>query len=121
MDGKKITDTTSDAYAQIKKLYVEDGHYTDGEYLAVAMSSFYGSVGDRFKVTLSSGEVLKLIMADTKKDEHVNDDYSHITDGSVIEFVVDIETLNPQAVKEGSLDCLYRGSITKIEIMEEKQ
>ena len=107
MDGKKITDKTSKAYEQITKLHIEDGHYTDGEYLAVAMSSFYGSVGDRFRVTLSSGQVLKLIMSDTKKDDEVGDDYTH-SDGSLIEFIVDTETISPQVLLEGSLDCLYR-------------
>lgn len=119
MDGETITDVTSDAYSLINELFVEGGLYTDGEYLAVAMSSFYGSVGDKFRITLSSGQIIKVIMVDVKNDKHVDDNYSHKTDGSVVEFIVDTETLDEQILLTGSLDCIFKGSIKKIEIMEE--
>lgn len=118
MDGAKVTDKTSDAYKLISKLSIEDGHYRDGEYVAIALASFYGNVGDKFRITLSSGQVFYGIMVDTKQDIHVDENYSHITDGSVIEFVVDTKTLNPDILRLGSLDTIYRGSITSIERLE---
>lgn len=118
MDGAKITDETSDAYKLLSKLSIEDGHYRDGEYVAIALASFYGNVGDKFRITLSSGQVFYGIMADTKKDIHVDETYSHITDGSVIEFIVDTSTLNPDILRLGNLDSVYSGSIKSIERLE---
>ena len=118
MDGKKITDTTSDAYKVLSTLFIKDGIYTDGEYVAIALSSFYGDVGDKFRITLSSGQVFYGIMTDTKKDIHVDENYAHITDGSVIEFVVDTKTLDPDILRLGSLDKIYRGSIVSIEKLQ---
>lgn len=118
MDGKKIVDTTSPAYKLIQTLHVENGFYTDGEYIAIALSSFYGTVGDKFRITLSSGQVLYGIMADTKQDIHVDDNYAHIVDGSVIEFIVDTETMDPYVLALGSLDVIYSGSIESIERLE---
>lgn len=118
MDGRAITDKTSDAYKVISTLFIRDGIYTDGQYVAIALSSFYGDVGDKFRITLSSGQVFYGIMTDTKKDIHVDKNYAHITDGSVIEFVVDTRTLDPEILRLGSLDKIYRGSIESIERLE---
>ena len=118
MDGRKITDTTSASYKLLQTLYVENGLYTDGVYVAIAMSSFYGGVGDKFKITLSSGQIFYGIMTDTKQDRHVNENYEHKTDGSVIEFVVDTATLDQRVKESGSLDIIYHGKIEKIERLE---
>lgn len=115
MDGSSITDVTSSAYNQIQKMSIVNGLYVEDGYVGIALSSFYGNVGDKFRITLSEGQIFYAVMTDTKKDEDVDGNYAHKTDGSVIEFVVDIETLDDQARIEGSLDCIYEGSIVKIE------
>lgn len=110
-----ITDTSSPSYGLLQTLYVRDGLFTNGTYIAVAMASYYGEVGDKFRITLSSGQVFYAIMVDTKRDQDVDRCYAHKTDGSVIEFVVDTKTLDAQVKLTGSLDCIYKGSIKKIE------
>lgn len=112
-----ITDKTSDAYHQLSKMEVRNGLYFEGRYVGVAMSSFYGKVGDKFRITLSSGQVFYAVMTDTKKSEELSDEYTH-PDGSMIEFIVDTPTLPEQVLFDGSLDCIYTGSIEKIERME---
>ena len=60
-------------------LYDEDG------FIAVALGSYYGEIGDRFYFTLESGIVLPLVKGEEKADEDT--DYSgcyHTYDGSVI-------------------------------------
>ena len=67
-------------------LYDEEG------FIAVALGSFYGVIGDRYYFTLDSGVVLPLVKGEEKADEDT--DYSgcyHVNDGSVIEFVIDDE------------------------------
>lgn len=65
-------------------LYDEDG------FIAVALGSYFGVVGDRYYFTLDSGVVIPVVKAEYKADEHT--DYSgcyQIYDKSIIEFVVD--------------------------------
>lgn len=119
MDGAMITDTTSKAYEIISTLHVENGFYTDGEYIAVAMSNYYGQVGDRFKITLESGRVMKVIMADTKAPQHV-ENMCTSQDGSMLELIVDVssvEQLYPDVALYGDFDLLFTGSVTKVERM----
>lgn len=117
MDGSLITDETSSAYKQLQKMNVVDGLYYEGEFVAIAISSFYGNVGDKFRITLSSGQVFYAVMTDTKKSSEVDEKYTH-PDGSIIEFIVDTNTLPDQVILEGSLNCIYTGSIEKIERLE---
>lgn len=58
-------------------------------FLGVALGNYYGSVGDKFKITLEGGNVLHVIKADTKADKDTINKCSHKTDGSSIEFVID--------------------------------
>lgn len=117
MDGMCITDTSSDAYKQLQKMYInENGIYEEnGGYVAIAMNDFYGDVGDKFLITLSSGQQFKAVMTDIKADQDVGSDYAHASDGSLIEFVVDTASLYNEARVLGSLDCIYEGSIVKVE------
>lgn len=64
-------------------MYDEDG------FIAVALGSHYGEIGDRFYFTLDSGIVLPLVKGEEKAD--VDTDSTgcyHMIDGSVIEFVI---------------------------------
>lgn len=65
-------------------LYDEDG------FIAVALGSYYGTIGDRYYFTLDSGVVLPLVKAEHKADEDT--DYSGCYqkyDKSIMEFVID--------------------------------
>ena len=116
MDGCCITDDTSEAYWQIRKMYPdENGIYSEGPYKGIAMASYYGKVGDKFKITLESGESLLAVMTDIKAPEDIDENYSCKINGSLIEFVVATEWLPEEAIISGSLDYLYPGQIIKIE------
>ena len=117
MDGSLTTDTTSQAYQQLSKMNIEDGLYKEGIYVGIAISNHYGNIGDKFRITLSSGQMFYAIMCETKKSHELDEDYAH-PDGSIIEFVVDTKTLPQQVKEDGSLNCIYQGSITKLERMK---
>ncbi len=106
-------------------LYDEDG------FIAVALGSYYGEIGDRFYFTLDSGIVLPLVKGEEKADEDT--DYSgcyHTYDGSVIEFVIDSDyagryffSNDNGLVLNGNYNnySLFRGSIAKVEkVLDEK-
>ena len=106
-------------------LYDEEG------FIAVALGSYYGVIGDRFYFTLDSGIVLPLVKGEEKADEDT--DYSgcyHTIDGSVIEFVIDDDyakayfgTNSNGYVLDGNYDNypLFSGSIVKVEkVLDEK-
>ncbi len=106
-------------------LYDKDG------FIAVALGSYYGEIGDRFYFTLDSGIVLPLVKGEEKADEDT--DYTgcyHTLDGSVIEFVIDDEyasdyfgTNSNGYVLDGNYNnySLFNGSIAKVEkVLDEK-
>ena len=106
-------------------LYDEDG------FIAVALGSYYGEIGDRFYFTLDSGIVLPLVKGEEKADEDT--DYTgcyHTYDGSVIEFVIDSDYASRYffsndngLVLNGNYNnySLFRGSISKVErVLDEK-
>lgn len=117
MDGRLTTDTTSFAYQQISKMKIDKGIYKEGKYVGIAISNNYGKIGDKFRITLSSGQVFYAVMCETKKSHELDENYAH-PDGSIIEFVVDTKALSHQVKEDGSLNCIYQGSITKLERME---
>ena len=64
-------------------MYDKDG------FIAVALGSNYGVIGDRFYFTLDSGVVLPLVKGEEKADEDTDSTGCyHMVDGSVIEFVI---------------------------------
>lgn len=65
-------------------LYDEDG------FIACALGSYYGEIGDRFYFTLDTGVVLPLVKAEEKADEDTDImGCYHLIDTSIIEFVID--------------------------------
>ena len=106
-------------------LYDEEG------FIAVALGSYYGVIGDRFYFTLDSGIVLPLVKGEEKADEDT--DYSgcyHTIDGSVVEFVIDDDyaasyfgTNSNGYVLDGNYNnySLFSGSFVKVEkVLDEK-
>ena len=106
-------------------LYDEDG------FIAVALGSFYGEIGDRFYFTLDTGIVLPLVKAEEKAD--VDTDARgcyHLNDTSIIEFVIDDYYAGQYfwnngngLVLNGNYNnySLFAGNIEKVEkVLEEK-
>ena len=106
-------------------LYDEDG------FIAVALGSYFGTIGDRFYFTLDSGVVLPLVKAEEKAD--VDTDAigcQHLYDTSVIEFVIDSDYAGEYfwnhgngLVLNGNYNNypLFSGDIEKVEkVLDEK-
>lgn len=88
-----IVDRTSQQY---KLLYSGNiTHSNDGllyyeDYVCVALGSRFGNIGDKFLITLDNGKQFKVIKLDEKSNEHTVNNCHHLSDGSLIEFVIDI-------------------------------
>lgn len=106
-------------------LYDEDG------FIAVALGSYYGEIGDRYYFTLESGIVLPLVKAEEKADEDTDiTGCYHTLDGSVVEFVIDDEyaanyfgTNSNGYVLDGNYNnySLFSGSFVKVEkVLDER-
>ena len=106
--------------------------YDDEGFIAVALGSFYGEIGDRYYFTLETGIVLPLVKAEEKADEDTNSSGCyHVEDGSVVEFVIDSDyarnyfsTYSNGLVLDGNYNnySLFRGSIVKVEkVLDEKR
>lgn len=96
MDYRKITNISS---AQWKLIHSDeirvcsDGLLRDEDgFIGVAMGRYYQtSIGDRFIVTLDTGNKLKLISVDQKADCDTINGANHKTDNSMVEFVIDVD------------------------------
>lgn len=124
MDWRAVTNTSSKQYELLNSgifnmdnglLITEDG------YVAVALGSKYGSVGDKFRITLDTGKTFKAIKADAKSDAHTINGCHQYQDGSIIEFVVDTTALsyeNRLAYVMGDISYVkgFEGIVTSIEL-----
>lgn len=92
MDYRKITNTASAQYRLIHSGQITVGDdgllYSNDGFIGVALGSFYGEIGDKFKFVLSNGQELNVIKLDEKSDNHTVNGCYHKVDSSVIEFVV---------------------------------
>lgn len=94
MDYRMVTAVSSKQYQYIHNYLSVDKNtgflYDDDGFIAVALGSYYGTIGDRYYFTLESGIVLPLVKSEEKAD--VDTDYTgcyHLIDTSIIEFVID--------------------------------
>ena len=123
MDYRTITNTTSQQYQLIHSDSIvvgNDGLLYSGEYIGVALGSKFGKIGDKFLITLNTGEQFKAIKVDEKSDSHTVDGCHHSNDGSVVEFVINIRLAQqsyPLAITMGNFDYIdkFNGSVVKIE------
>lgn len=116
-----ITNKQSKQYKLIQKLQKSsDGLLRDKDgYIAVALGSKYGNIGDRFIIKLSTNKEVRVIKADEKADKDTVNGCYHKTDNSMIEVIVQKE-LFEKSYKEASImgdlnySDLFNGSIIKI-------
>lgn len=121
MDYRMITNKQSKQYKLIQKLQKSsDGLLRDKDgYIAVALGSKYGNIGDRFIIKLSTNKEVRVIKADEKADKDTVNGCYHKTDNSMIEVIVQKE-LFEKSYKEASImgdlnySDLFNGSIIKI-------
>lgn len=120
MDYRALTNTASKqwelqqyAYTDWQGIRVYDGCYM------VAMGTFYGNVGDKFRITTDWGNVYNVIMGDAKGWDSVDGWYHVAGDGriNVVEFIVDTYAIDGYAATMGDMGVLDNigGDIVKIE------
>lgn len=115
MDYRTITDTTSKQYSLIQQSTIRNGLLYIDDYVLVALGSYYGDIGTKYLLTFESGETLKVIKADQKSDNHVINNCYHKSNKSMIEFIVDTNTLSIELKVAGDLNELFKGKVVKIE------
>ena len=94
MDYRMTTVVNSRQYQFIHNNLTVDENtgflYDEEGFIAVALGSYYGEIGDRFYFTLDSNIVLPLVKAEEKADEDTDSTGCyHLIDSSIIEFVID--------------------------------
>jgi len=103
---------------QLKAYTDKNGLRKVGEYYCVALGSYYtNTIGEKFIMTMSTGERIKLIIADQKSDTHTDPSGRYTkSDGSEIEFIVDCNKLNHDVAIMGNVAMLelFRGDIVSI-------
>lgn len=123
MDYRKITDQTSKQYQLIHSDSItvgSDGLLYNDEYVGIALGSKFGKIGDKFLITLNTGKQFKAIKVDEKDDSDTVDCCHHASDGSLIEFVIDIDLAKqsyPKAITVGDFDYIdkFNGEVVRIE------
>ena len=103
------------------QLDLQQGAWTDdlgfrryGEDYMVALGSYYGNVGERFLITLSSGVSFTAIKGDAKSDKHTDALHMH-KEGNVVEFIVDSHLIQREAKRAGDMSLSgFDGTIEKI-------
>lgn len=94
MDYRAITNKASNQYKfqQRDDVWVDEYGFLvqNSEWYVVAMGSYWGKIGDKFIVRLENGETISCVLGDIKADRHTDKlNYSHASDGHVIEFLID--------------------------------
>lgn len=115
MDYRTITDTNSVQYEMQQDCYTDaDGlrRYKDGDEYVVAVGSPIADVGDYITVELDTGEILDCIVGDSKGDRW----WHECSKGhNVVEFIVDVDTLDKEAKRAGDVSCIVGdGRVKKI-------
>lgn len=122
MDYRAITDTSSKQWTLQQMAWTDsDGFRRIGDDYCVALGTFYGQVGDRFRITTDRGNVYTVQMADAKGYDS-NGWYHVAGDGKInlVEFIVQTEYLPSEVTVMGDCGVLENigGNVVKIERLE---
>ncbi len=83
-----------------------------GRYCVAIGTGFHAPVGTMVNVYLDTGEILCCVVGDLKANQHTDDTNMISGHGNVVEFIVDTDTLDE--------DAMYHGDISKIAGFEGK-
>lgn len=111
MDYRKITSVNSDQYKLQSKSITNEftGIREKDEHLLVAMAETYGPIGTRYVIKLSSHQIINVIIGDIK----ANTTCTH-SDGSMLEFIVDVNLVPYNVKLSGNYNEVFVGSIVSI-------
>lgn len=130
MSYKAVTSVSSQQYKYINEYgWVDENGFMrscadDGveqDYYLIALGSYYGTeIGAKYRITLDTGNVFYGVLADCKDDRHTEETNRYIVEnGNVVEFLVDVSTLNKTVKVTGSANYYepLKGKVAKIEII----
>lgn len=122
MDYRAITDTSSKQWELQQVAWTDDqGFRRIGDDYCVALGTFYGQVGDRFRITTDRGNVYSVIQADAKGWD--SNGWYHVAGNgkiNLVEFIVATEYLPNEVTVMGDCGVLDNigGNVVKIERLE---
>lgn len=94
-EGRKIVET---GYVDEFGLRRVNGAY------CVALGTYYGRIGDIFRVTLSTGVQVKVVKCDTKSNDHTDSTHRYTTKSNcMMEFLVDESKLSDSISSSGNV------------------
>ena len=129
MDYRTITDPTSRQWALQQEAYTdENGIRKVDEYYCVALGSGISSkIGEKLEISLDTGQVIKVILADQKADRHTDETNMYLDLGegriNVVEFIVETEAMPEIVQVMGDVSYMpgaaFEGEIEEIRTAEE--
>ena len=117
MDYRALTNRSSRQYALQQEAYTNEQGFRiyDGYYM-IALGTYYAkSVGERFRITLDSGQSFLAITGDIKSDAHTDSLHQH-RGGNIVEFIVDQRLIPSTCRRMG--DMSYAGLQGRIQSIE---
>lgn len=109
MDYRKITDKNSKQWKLQEQAWTEGrGFRKIGEHFLVAVGTFYADeVGKELLIEFEDGQRIKAIVGDIKQDRHTDPTNRYVPiNGNIVEFIVDIEKLDPEVIRRGDVSWL---------------
>lgn len=122
MDYKAITSTSSNQYKLQEIAYTDNGLRMVNDRYCVALGSYYTTtIGQYVDIELENGNVICGILADCKANKDTDStNRIHSVDGSVVEFVVDTESLDSFAKKMGDISYIndWNSKVVNIKVYD---
>ena len=86
----------------------------------VAMGSYWATeIGTKMDIYLETGEVLHVILGDTKQNCHTDSTHRYGSENhDVIEFIVDMSEVPNSVTNCGSYNVIFEGKVCDVVIIE---
>lgn len=118
MDYRTLSDKTSLQYDLQQQAYTDlltGIRMVDNRYL-IAVGSYYTTeIGIHIDVIMNNGIVIQCILGDVKNDKHTDSTNRQNPNGSVVEFIVDVNSINSIVKKQGDVSYAHEDFKGEIE------
>lgn len=123
MSYKAITSKSSPQYKLQQQAYTgEYGLRMVEDRYCIALGSYYTTkIGTKVDVVMANGSILKCILGDMKANIHTDSQNIRAQDGSVVEFLIDKNSLHPMARRMGNISYAadkFSGEIKEIRVYQ---